>query len=150
MKQEGTRDLGHLDNMRPHNLLFTAYPNPLPLHTNNLLHYFKYFIPQALSLFPSCTVFFFFLCDVSSQFYQIFCLCLSFSLPNTPSFFLPSSGPLILSHLHVFAAWLSCPMFLPQPHIVSHKQRDEEGGGERNRENRKSGLIRRRLRKHVE
>lgn len=97
------------------------------LHTNNLLHYFKYFIPQALSLSLLHNIFFH---NVSSQFYQIFCLCLSFSLPNTPSFFLPSSGPLILSHLHVFAAWLSCPMFLPQPHIFSRKQKDEEGGGE--------------------
>lgn len=64
MKQEGTRDLGHLDNMRPHNLLFTVYPNPFPfpsLHTNNLLHYFKYFIPLTLSFSLLHNTFFFLL-----------------------------------------------------------------------------------------
>lgn len=107
------------------------------LHTNNLLHYFKYFIPQALSL-SLCLYCTFFSCNDLSRFYQTFCLCLSFSLPNTPPFFLPSSGPLILSHLHVFPAWLSCPMFLPQPHIISHKHKDERREGENETEKTES------------
>lgn len=67
-------------------------PQPSPcLHTNNLLHHFKYFIPQAPLSLPLPHIFI----SLASIMF--------FFLSNTPPHFsLPSSGPLILSHLHVF------------------------------------------------
>lgn len=111
---------------------------PLSLHTNNLLHHFKYLIPQA----PSLSLLHIFSSPIKS------CLTsVRFSLPNTPPSFCP---PVALSYCHIcmfFAAWLSC-FFASATHHFSQTAR-RGGGGESDGESRKSGLIRRSLRKHV-
>lgn len=94
----------------------------------------------SLSFYAALLFFFFAMSRLSSIRFSV-CAC-HFPLPNTPSFFLPSSGPLILSHLYVFPTWLSYPMFLPQPHIISHKQKDERMEGENKTEKTESpGLF---------
>lgn len=109
-----------------------------------------------LSLFPSCTIFFIFyfsllLAKVLSQFYQIYCLCLSFSLPNTPSFSLPSSGPsrtvtsacfrcsAVMSHGLFFCFFVVVFfVFLPQPHIIfSQTKKKKKGRGRAENEKRR-------------
>lgn len=72
----------------------------LCLHTNNFLHHFKYFIPQALCFsFPLAHSFFVKSCLSSSRIF--------FSLIRPP-FFLPSSGPHILSHRLPHACRVFC------------------------------------------
>lgn len=87
-------------------------PRPSPcLHTNNLLHHFKYFIPQA-PLSPPPAHFY------KSRLYHGF----FFFLIPPPHFSLPSSGPLILSHLHVFCRLVVIFLFFgPHSHIISPK-----------------------------
>lgn len=139
MKQEGTRDWGHLDNTRPHNLLLAVYPNPLslplyaslPLHTNNLLHYFKYFIPQALCLslphiFPPAMV------RLSSIRFSV-CACHFLSL-ILPSFFLPSSGslsPTVTSACFCYLAVMSHVFASATHHFSQTEIWDVERGRER-------------------
>ncbi len=102
MKQEGTRDLGHLDNMRPHNLLFTAYPNrlslplSLPLSTLTISFTISNISSLRLSLFPSCTIFFFTMSRLSSIRFSV-CACHFLSLILPPSF----CPPVALSYCHI-------------------------------------------------
>lgn len=144
MKQEGTRDLSHLNNMRPHNLLFTVYPNPHPpwppppphtisplslslsLCTNNPSFTFSNISSLRLSLSVSLPH------SLSSFSIRYFCLCLSFFFP--PSFFFalqwPSCTVTFAAFLFFSAAQLSCLLLLPELHIISHKQEDESREGE--------------------
>lgn len=90
-----------------------SIPQPSPcLHTNNLLHHFKYFIPQAPLSLPLLHIFI-----------SLGSIIFFFLLLPPPPFSLPSSGPLILSHLHVFLP-LGCHVIFvvwPHPHIISPK-----------------------------
>lgn len=74
-------------------------PQPSPcLHTNNLLHHFKYFIPQAPLSLPLLHIFI----SLASI------VCFFFFLILPPTSLCP---PVALSSCHIcmfFAAWLSC------------------------------------------
>lgn len=160
MKQEGTRDLSHLNNMRPHNLLFTVYPNPHPpwppppphtisplslslsLCTNNPSFTFSNISSLRLSLSVSLPH------SLSSFSIRYFCLCLSFfSLP--PSF-LPFSGPHVLSHLQHFFFFLllschvSCCCLSSTSSLTNRKMKAGRG---RIKVRKLSGFIWKRLRK---